>query len=259
MAAEGTYAVGQFDGSADPNPGGRMGMGWHLLLPDGQSYEGTAEAPAAPGNTNNRAEYMALIALLEEYRRVGRGFPLLVRGDSQLVIQQMLGKWQVNNPTLRELNATARQTVASIAGGVRFEWVPREQNRRADLLASGQRLEEATLPPIHATSPLTSAIAPTLAQQIVALNARGYASFKQFMALRVGGRDACSALSLNDLTTRAGDAAVQCCAAAFPDNPSAQASALRWIVRGLEAHLAIKKVQSDQTLAANRQQAEPRR
>jgi hypothetical protein len=28
---------GWFDGSADPNPGGRLGMGWHWILRDGNT------------------------------------------------------------------------------------------------------------------------------------------------------------------------------------------------------------------------------
>src|SRR5579884_1829879 len=66
-----TPDVGQFDGSADPNPGGRMGMGWHLTLANGVQYVGAAEAPPAPANTNNRAEYLALLSLLDEYQRAG--------------------------------------------------------------------------------------------------------------------------------------------------------------------------------------------
>src|SRR5215472_7793682 len=46
--------VGQFDGSADPNPGGRMGMGWHLTMRDGTEYSGASEQAAAPGNSNNQ-------------------------------------------------------------------------------------------------------------------------------------------------------------------------------------------------------------
>jgi ribonuclease HI len=252
MTAQAHYAVGQFDGSADPNPGGRMGMGWHLRPSDGQEYEGMEEAPPAPDNTNNRAEYLALIALLEEYRRLGGEDPLVIRGDSQLVISQMRGEWRVNHPMLRQLNAQARQAAAAIPGGVRYEWVPRAENRRADSLASGRPHEEETTSPIYATSSLTASIAPLLAKQIAELNARGYASFKQYLALRVGGLDACSKLSWSQLTTRAGEAVAQRCAAAFPDDTKAQAAALRWAVRGLATHLAIKKVQCDQTVMANR-------
>jgi ribonuclease HI len=59
-----------FDGSAEPNPGGRMGAGWRLVFTDRPEETGAAEWPAARDNTNNRAEYLALIgALLKLPRR----------------------------------------------------------------------------------------------------------------------------------------------------------------------------------------------
>jgi len=80
-----------FDGSAEPNPGGRMGAGWRLVYTDRPQVSGASEWPAACDNTNNRAEYLALIGALEHYLASGRTGPLQVQGDSQLVINQMTG------------------------------------------------------------------------------------------------------------------------------------------------------------------------
>ena len=49
-----------FDGACEPtNPGGIMGLGWTI---DGTEYYRKIEAH--PDNTNNKAEYLALVALL---------------------------------------------------------------------------------------------------------------------------------------------------------------------------------------------------
>jgi len=47
-------------------------------------------------HTNNVAEYTALITGLEEALRLGVR-KLIVRGDSQLVIKQMLGEYRVKH------------------------------------------------------------------------------------------------------------------------------------------------------------------
>src|SRR5215467_13241491 len=106
-----------FDGSAEPNPGGRMGAGWRLVYTDRPEETGSAEWHAARGNTNNRAEYLALIGALEQYLTSGRSGPLQVQGDSQLVINQMNGDWGINNPALGQLNRQATALARRISGG----------------------------------------------------------------------------------------------------------------------------------------------
>jgi len=61
-----------------------------------------------------------------------------VSGDSQLVIHQVTGVWDVREPTLEEYCDEVQELVARVAGGVRFRWIRREQNRYADALASGR-------------------------------------------------------------------------------------------------------------------------
>ena len=66
--------------------------------------------------TNNEAEYMALLAGLEavlgrlEAQDQDPGEVLLeVRGDSQLVVQQLNGNWKAKNPRMRALRDQARK------------------------------------------------------------------------------------------------------------------------------------------------------
>jgi ribonuclease HI len=251
----GAVDVGYFDGSADPNPGGRMGMGWRLVLYDGSERTGAAEAPPAPGNTNNAAEYRALIALLREYLDTGGRGPLRVHGDSELIIRQLRGEYRVKAPGLADLWRQALALAAQIPGGVEYVWVPREENRVADQLASGtpapgpRALTRAPTPP--------TGVPPALAQQIAALNQAGHASFKDCLRLRLGGTDAYSKLRLPELAARAGRPCAAVAEQSFPGADAeairARESALRWMLRGLAAQLAVRKVQVDRELSMRAQ------
>ena len=84
--------------------------------------------------TNNIAEYRGLIAALQW--AVDRGLSqFTVRGDSQLIIEQMRGNYKVKHEGLKPLYLQARMLVMQI-GDVRFEHVRREQNKDADRLSN---------------------------------------------------------------------------------------------------------------------------
>jgi ribonuclease HI len=244
-----------FDGSAEPNPGGRMGAGWRLVFTDRPEETGASEWPAARDNTNNRAEYLALIGALTQYLASGRSGPLLVQGDSQLVINQMTGDWGISNLALMSLNQQATTLVKRIAGGVRYRWIPREENQVADTLAGGQPALAGT-PSVYAEHPDGASVATALAEQIARLNQAGKMSFKEAMGLRVGGMDQYSRWHLPELVNAVGAAGVALIDAAFPGQApeamKARETALRWMVRGLAAQLAIRKVQVDLEVQANR-------
>jgi hypothetical protein len=101
-------------------------------------------------------------------------------------------------------------------------------------------------------------VAAALAEQIAQLNRAGKLSFKEAMGLRVGGMDRYSRWHLQDLVVAVGAAGAALVEAAFPGEAAeavkAREVALRWMVRGLAAQLAIRKVQMDQELQANRRQ-----
>lgn len=120
-----------FDGCVEPtNPGGWMSGAWVALARDGSEVaHDSFVCPPTPANTNNQAEYLALIAGLT-WLRDQRISGIRVRGDSQLVIQQVRGHWAVRAPVLIPLHAEATELVR--ATGVQLEWVRREMNRRAD-------------------------------------------------------------------------------------------------------------------------------
>jgi probable phosphoglycerate mutase len=123
--------VAYIDGGARGNPG-PAGYGVRIERPDGTLVE---EFSAAIGvATNNVAEYRGLLAALE-YARAHGCRSLLVRSDSLLLVNQMLGRYRVKHPGLQPLSARAR-LLASELGRVRFEHVGRESNTHADRLAN---------------------------------------------------------------------------------------------------------------------------
>lgn len=117
-----------FDGACLGNPG-PMGAG--VVVQIGDRVE-TLSAPLGPG-TNNVAEYEAVLAGLHLALRLGATSATL-RGDSQLVLRQLEGRYAVKAPALVPLHAEARRLLARL-GKVAFEWIPRDANARADALA----------------------------------------------------------------------------------------------------------------------------
>ena len=119
-----------FDGASRGNPG-PAAVGWAVVTSDGVVAEGGERI----GNTtNNKAEYAALIRALEGARDYGLD-EVDVRGDSELIVKQVCGEWNVNEPTLRERRVTARELLEGFDRWT-LEHVPRELNERADDLAN---------------------------------------------------------------------------------------------------------------------------
>ena len=87
--------------------------------------------------SSNVAEYYGVIfglrQLLQDYPILV--FDLTIQGDSELVIRQLLGTYKVESSNLLPLYHVAMGLIKQIVGKVTFEHIPREQNRRADLLA----------------------------------------------------------------------------------------------------------------------------
>jgi len=119
-----------FDGASRGNPG-PSAVGYVVVTGDGIAAEGGERIGRA---TNNRAEYEALIRALEV--AVDFGFDeAVVRGDSELIVRQVRGEWNTNDPDLRECRVRVRELLEGF-GEWSIEHVPREINDRADELAN---------------------------------------------------------------------------------------------------------------------------
>jgi ribonuclease HI len=119
------------DGAARGNPG-PAGAGAQLTTPDGDVVAEIAEGLGE--TTNNVAEYTAVIMGLERARELG-GTDVLLRSDSQLLINQISGVYKVRRPHLQPLHRRVLQLAAGFER-IRFEHVPRARNAEADRLAN---------------------------------------------------------------------------------------------------------------------------
>lgn len=121
-----------FDGAAKDTTGGPIGAGYVLEL-DGGGHLSDSISFAYEG-TNNVAEWEALLAGLRAAVEAGVD-RLQVYGDSELVIRQMKGRYDVNEEHLQPLHDEAKELLRAFKA-VDFEHVPREENERADELAT---------------------------------------------------------------------------------------------------------------------------
>ncbi len=119
-----------FDGGARGNPG-PAGIGWVIVTSEGIVAEGSDTIGHA---TNNQAEYEALIAALEAARDYGYD-EVHVRGDSELIVKQVRGEYNTNNPELRERRVTVHELLSAFDEWT-LEHIPRDVNERADELAN---------------------------------------------------------------------------------------------------------------------------
>jgi ribonuclease HI len=119
------------DGGARGNPG-PAGIGVVLEDGDGTVVEEVAEPLGA--TTNNVAEYTALIRGLELAARHGAS-TLDVYVDSELLVQQLSGRWKIRNDRLRALAVRASELLGRFERAT-ITHVRRDHNARADALAN---------------------------------------------------------------------------------------------------------------------------
>jgi ribonuclease HI len=91
------------------------------------------EWQALPTLTNNEAEYAGLLLGIALARRLAAEETVFVL-DSEIVVGQMAGRFEVHSATLRRWHWQACEAVRGLPA-VRFCVVPREWNRLADGLA----------------------------------------------------------------------------------------------------------------------------
>ncbi|MDP3892460.1 bifunctional RNase H/acid phosphatase, partial [Nocardioides sp.] len=123
--------VVEADGASRGNPGPAA---YGAVLRDADSGRVIAEAGAVIGTaTNNVAEYSGLVAGLELVAAHTPDAEVEVRLDSQLVVEQMSGRWRIKHPDLRPLAEAARRLAPQDTA---FTRVPRAENGHADRLAN---------------------------------------------------------------------------------------------------------------------------
>ena len=121
----------QFDGGSRGNPG--VGGAGAVLYKNNQE-QWSKTFYLGDNITNNQAEYKGLIGGLKHVSTLD--LPnLLVEGDSNLVINQVSGTWRVKNDELKILHDEVQEYINKIKD-IRFQHIPRNENKRADQLAN---------------------------------------------------------------------------------------------------------------------------
>ena len=142
------------DGGSRGNPG-PAGSG--AVLIDSETGSVLAEIAMFIGvATNNVAEYRAVLAAVDVANEIVPEAELLVRMDSKLVVEQMSGRWKVKNEGMQDLFQSMQQSIGDRK--ISFEWIPREQNGKADALANEAMDAESSVVRKYVGSPDTSTI-----------------------------------------------------------------------------------------------------
>jgi ribonuclease HI len=84
--------------------------------------------------TNNQAEYKAIIIGLGKAIELGAK-NAVVKSDSELVVEQINGRYKIKNTALRPLYQKVVQLTGSLES-FSISYIPREQNAAADALAN---------------------------------------------------------------------------------------------------------------------------
>ncbi len=120
------------DGASRGNPG-KAGAGIVIKDSDGDVLD---EISAYLGDdlTNNQSEYSALVNALEFC--VDQGFKeVRIFSDSELLVKQMNGEYDVKSESILKLYGKAR-SLESEFSEVEYNHVPRDENEAADDLAN---------------------------------------------------------------------------------------------------------------------------
>ena len=125
-------AVLMFDGGSRGNPG-PSGC-WYVLMNSDESKIIISGSEFLGKNTNNYAEYMGMILGIQKALELDIE-NLIIKGDSQLVIKQMLKQYSVKAPNLIPLYNQAKNLILGFQD-TKFYHIKRNLNTLADKLAN---------------------------------------------------------------------------------------------------------------------------
>jgi ribonuclease HI len=119
------------DGLSKNNPG-PAAIG--AILKDTRGKVVATVSKAIGVATNNEAEYRAIVAALEKALKLGVE-QIELRSDSELVVNQLNGRYKIKSTALRPFYLQVAQLLGQFEK-VAVTYVPREQNTEADRLAN---------------------------------------------------------------------------------------------------------------------------
>jgi ribonuclease HI len=130
------------DGACKKNPG-ESAIGVHITHNNKtliQLHEHIGHA------TNNIAEYISVLRAIEELKKIqlfNESIPLTLTMDSELVIKQLRGEYQIKQPQLKTLNSQILSQIKDNNIQITYQWVKRDENAKADELAN-KAIEDKT-------------------------------------------------------------------------------------------------------------------
>ncbi len=122
------------DGGAYNNPG-PAAVG--IVFYDNQGKEILKVSKFIGDNTNNQAEYQAVILALEVAKLKFSPSEIQFFLDSKLVVEQLAGNYKIKNQGLKPLYFQAKQLQLNIPL-VLYNYIPREKNTLADKLVKNE-------------------------------------------------------------------------------------------------------------------------
>ena len=132
-----------FDGCCEPvNPGGTAAYG-AVIFRDGQRIWSQSQIffpmkGRERETSNNVAEYNGFLAILICLEGMGaEQEEIQVYGDSNLVIQQMSGRWRIKQGYYVPFALTAKKLIQKFPR-LKLHWIPREENSLADELSKAE-------------------------------------------------------------------------------------------------------------------------
>ena len=123
------------------NPGGQASYGAVILVNGVVDWESSGQIEVGPGEvtSNNVAEYTGFITVAQQLLL---HYPLastfIIRGDSNLVVQQLQGRWKIRGGHYVPYHYRAQvlwNALRAQCRAVTLEWIPRDQNGLADQLS----------------------------------------------------------------------------------------------------------------------------
>jgi len=124
------------DGACEPvSPNGIASYGFIVSRDDKEIYSEGRIVGEGQGMSNNYAEYSALCAALTYLLKENLlDEEIVVRSDSQLLVNQMSNLWAVHGGLYLKKYAEARTLVERFRKII-YQWIPREQNEATDALS----------------------------------------------------------------------------------------------------------------------------
>ena len=128
------------DGGARGNPG-PAGLG--IVFYDSENKIVGKISRYLGERTNNQAEYLGVIEALRYLIKNKKIYDtIFCYLDSELIVQQLNGKYKIKNEGLKPLYWQVRDLVMSLGGKIQFVYIPRLKNKQADQLVN-KAIDEA--------------------------------------------------------------------------------------------------------------------